>query len=52
MKKTREQIIESLRAAELGEGRSGLVDAFLASPYKVDEPVAKAEKKPEKKGRK
>jgi len=30
MKKTRDKILESLKVAETEEGRTGLVDAFLA----------------------
>jgi len=40
MKKTRDEILESLKVSETEEGRSGLVDAFLAKE--------KAEKEPKK----
>ncbi len=42
-KKTREEIIESLKLAEMEEGRSGLVDEFL-----VKNPEAKKEAKKER----
>jgi len=45
MKKTRNEILESLKVAETEEGRTGLVDAFLAKEAGVKE--AKANKKKE-----
>ena len=43
MDKTREEILESLRSAELEEGRSGLVAAFLASNPEHAEDEVEAE---------
>jgi len=45
MKKTRDEILESLKVAETEEGRTGLVDAFLAKEAEGKE--AKANKKKE-----